>query len=150
MGVLAEVGWTSRAHAFDLQLSRAFAKTIQGNAELVQQQAVPLVPGRAGEAPMNIDLNRETEKLVNEEVQAGRFQNPQEFIDAAVKQFRIARELGESEAKKLATLRVELFRAEEQIERGECSTYDERTLKDLFEEAEGEGLKRLARERATK
>jgi Arc/MetJ-type ribon-helix-helix transcriptional regulator len=77
---------------------------------------------------MNIDLNREIEKLVNEEVQAGRFQSPQEFIDAAVKQFRMARELGESEAQKLATLRVELLRAEEQIERGECSTYDEHTL----------------------
>ena len=99
---------------------------------------------------MSIDLKRDTERVANEEVQAGRFQSPQEFIDTAVKHFLIAREFGEEEARKLATLRAELRHAGEQIDRGECSEYDEHTLKNLFEEIEAEGMRRLADEQAPK
>ena len=93
-------------------------------------------------------LNRETEDIVNREVQAGHFPTPQEFIDTAIRHFLAAREFGEEEAQKLAVLRAELELAEQQIERGEVTEYDEHTLKDLFEEVEADGMRRLARERA--
>ena len=96
---------------------------------------------------MQIDLDREVERVVNEEVQAGRFESAREFIDIAVKQFLIARELGEEEARKLATLRAELLLADQQIDRGDCSEYDERTLGHLFDEVEAEGMRELAGER---
>jgi Arc/MetJ-type ribon-helix-helix transcriptional regulator len=96
---------------------------------------------------MQIDLDRDVEKVVNEEVQAGRFESAREFIDAAVKQFVIAREFGEEEARKLATLRAELQSADRQIDRGDCSDYNEETLCHLFEEIEAEGLRELADER---
>ena len=95
---------------------------------------------------MQIDLDRDVEKVVNEEVQAGRFESAREFIVTAVKQFLIAREFGEEEARKLATLRAELQRADLQIDRGDCSEYDERTLGRLFDEVEAEGMKELAGE----
>jgi Arc/MetJ-type ribon-helix-helix transcriptional regulator len=85
---------------------------------------------------MQIDLDRDVERVVNEEVQAGRFESAREFIDAAVKQFLITREFGEEEARKLATLRAELQRADQQIDRRDCSEYDERTLGNLFDEVE--------------
>jgi Arc/MetJ-type ribon-helix-helix transcriptional regulator len=96
---------------------------------------------------MQIDLDREVEKVVNDEVQAGRFESAREFIVAAVKQFLIAREFGEEEARKLAALRVELQRADQQIDRGDCSEYNERTLGRLFDEVEAEGMAQLSAER---
>ena len=96
---------------------------------------------------MNVALDRDAERAVNEEVQAGRFRSAQEFVDTAIRQFLIAREFGEEEARKLATLRVELQRADEQIDRGECSDYDEHTLKELFDDVEAEGMRSLAEER---
>src|SRR5580704_10076055 len=92
---------------------------------------------------MRIDLDQDVEKVVNEEVRAGRFESAREFIDAAVKQFLIAREFGEEEARKLATLRAELQRADQQIDRGECSEFNERTISDLFDEVEAEGMREL-------
>jgi Arc/MetJ-type ribon-helix-helix transcriptional regulator len=96
---------------------------------------------------MQIDLDRDVERVVNEEVKAGRFESAREFIDAAVKQFLIAREFGEEEARKLATLRAELLRADQQIDRGECGEYNEQTLGHLFDEVEAEGMRELAGER---
>ena len=96
---------------------------------------------------MQIDLDRDVEKVVNEEVQAGRFESAREFIDAAVKQFLIAREFGEEEARKLATLRAELQRADQQIDRGDCTGYAERTIGQLFAEVEAEGMRKLADKR---
>jgi len=99
---------------------------------------------------MSIDLSQESERLVSQEIEAGRFQSPQEFVDAAIKQFLIAREFGESETRKLACLGAELNRADAQIDLGECSEFDEHTLKNLFEDVEAEGMRRLAHERAAK
>jgi Arc/MetJ-type ribon-helix-helix transcriptional regulator len=96
---------------------------------------------------MQIDLDRDVEKVVNEEVRAGRFESAREFIDTAVKQFLIAREFGEEEARKLATLRAELQRADHQIDSGECSEYNEQSLGRLFDEVEAEGMRELAGER---
>jgi hypothetical protein len=96
---------------------------------------------------MQIDLDRDVEKVVIEEVRAGRFESAREFIDTAVKQFLIAREFGEGEARKLATLRAELQRADQQIDRGDCSEYNERAISHLFDEVEAEGVRELADER---
>jgi Arc/MetJ-type ribon-helix-helix transcriptional regulator len=96
---------------------------------------------------MQIDLDRDIEKVVNEEVQAGRFESAREFIDTAVKQFLIAREFGEEEARKLATLRAELQRADQQIDSGEGSEYNEQTLGHLFDGVEADGMRELANER---
>ena len=76
---------------------------------------------------MSVDLDPDTEKAVNEEVLAVRFRSAQEFIDIAVRQFLVARDFGEEEARKPATLRAE--------------------LKDLFDEIEAEGMSRLADQR---
>jgi hypothetical protein len=64
---------------------------------------------------MNVDLDREAERAVL----AGRFLSAQEFIDIPIEQFLIAREFGEEQARKLATLRVESQRADEQIDADE-------------------------------
>jgi hypothetical protein len=64
-----------------------------------------------------------------------------------VKQFLIAREFGEEETRKLAALRAELQRADQQIDRGDCSEYNERTLGHLLDEIESEGMRELADER---
>ena len=41
-------------------------------------------------------------------------------------------------------------RADEQIDLGECSEFNEHTLKNLFADVEAEGMRRLAHERAAK
>jgi len=96
---------------------------------------------------MNICLDHDIEAAVNRRIQTGHFASAQELVDIAIKQFLIALEFGEEEARKLAILRAELQLADEQIDRGECSEYDEHTLNELFEEIEREGLMRLANER---
>jgi Arc/MetJ-type ribon-helix-helix transcriptional regulator len=97
---------------------------------------------------MQIDLDRDVERVVNEEVRAGRFESAREFIDTAVKQFLIVREFGEEEARKLATLRAELQRADQQIDRGDCSEYNEQTVGHLFDQLKAECMRELAGERA--
>jgi Arc/MetJ-type ribon-helix-helix transcriptional regulator len=97
---------------------------------------------------MSIDLSHDAERLANDEVAAGRFQTPQEFIDTAIKHFLIAREFGETEARKIAVLRAELDEADAQIDRGDCADFDEHTLDDLFREVEAEGLQQLSEDRA--
>ena len=44
---------------------------------------------------MNVKLDQETERVIVEEVQAGRFRDAGEFIGRAVKHFVITRQLGE-------------------------------------------------------
>ena len=93
---------------------------------------------------MSIDLDQETEKLVQQEIAAGRFADASSLLSVAVKHFLIAREFGEEEARKLAVLRAELDHADEQIERGEYKEYDEHTIKDFAKEVHERGLRRLA------
>jgi Arc/MetJ-type ribon-helix-helix transcriptional regulator len=91
---------------------------------------------------MTIDLDSETEKLLQRELETGRFSDAAALLSIALKQFLIAKELGEAEARKLAVLRAELDQADEQIERGEYTEYDDHRT--LAKEIQQRGLKRLA------
>src|SRR5437867_7274880 len=91
---------------------------------------------------MTIDLDSETERLLERELKAGQFSNAAELLGVALKQFLIAKEFGEAEKRKLAVLRAELDHADEQVERGEYTEYDDHTT--LAKEIRERGLKRLA------
>lgn len=118
-----------------------------GDNNLGSEIALTFGYNQLRELNMQIDLDRDVEKVVNEEVQAGRFKSPREFIVTAVKQFLIAREFGEEEARKLATLRAELQRADQQIDSGDSREYDERNIGRLLDDVEAEGMTELAAER---
>jgi hypothetical protein len=96
---------------------------------------------------MTIDLDSETEKLLQRELQAGQFSDAAALLSVALKQFLIAKEIGESEARKLAALRAELAHADEQIERGEYTEYDDHRI--LAKEIQERGLKRIASQHKT-
>ena len=96
---------------------------------------------------MTIDLDSETEKLLQRELQAGQFSDAAALLSIALKQFLIAKEFGEAEARKLAVLRAELAHADEQIERGEYTEYADHRI--LAKEIHERGSKRLASERKT-
>jgi antitoxin ParD1/3/4 len=44
---------------------------------------------------MNITLNPEVEKLIDDEVKSGRYADPAEFLNKAVQHFVLARDLGQ-------------------------------------------------------
>jgi antitoxin ParD1/3/4 len=50
---------------------------------------------RNARLPMDVKLDRQTEKLIHEELQAGRFSDASALVSAALKHFFIAREFGE-------------------------------------------------------
>jgi hypothetical protein len=92
---------------------------------------------------MNLTLDREIEDLIAEEVRAGRFENATALLGTAVRHFLVARQFGEAEANKLATLREELLRADAQIDKGNCSEYEPDTLPELFQQTRHEALQHL-------
>ena len=94
---------------------------------------------------MLIDLDPETEKLLQQELDAGRFPDAAALLSAALKHFLIAKQFGDEEAHRLAVLRAELDHADEQVERGEYTEYDDHTT--LAKEIRERGLKRLASHR---
>jgi Arc/MetJ-type ribon-helix-helix transcriptional regulator len=96
---------------------------------------------------MTIDLDSETEKLLQRELQTGQFSDAAALLSVALKQFLIAKEFGEAEARKLAVLRAELDHADEQVERGEYTDYDDHRI--LAREIQERGLKRLDSQRKT-
>src|SRR2546428_6029393 len=64
---------------------------------------------------MLIDLDPETEKLLQHELDAGRFPDAAALLSVALKHFLIAKQFGDEEAQRLAVLRAELDHADEQI-----------------------------------
>ncbi len=96
---------------------------------------------------MTIDLDSETQKLLQRELQAGQFSDAAALLSVALKQFLIAKEFGEAEARKLAVLRAELDHADGQIERGEYTEYDDHTTH--AKEIQERGLRRLSDQRKT-
>ena len=70
-----------------------------------------------------VDLDRETQRLIDQELQAGRFQNAGALIAAAVKHYLIARELGEEYTPE--EIERKIARGLEQLERGEGIDGDE-------------------------
>ena len=93
---------------------------------------------------MNVSLTPELEKLINEKLQSGQYQNAAEVIEEAL---RALQEREETERRKLEELRRSLQDASEQIDRGEYSQYDERTVKNLAEDVKATGARSLSRQK---
>ena len=89
---------------------------------------------------MNVRLDSETEKLVEEEVRSGKFQDATALVGAAVKHFLIARELGEEYTRQ--EIEEKIARGLTQLDRGEGLDGDE-----VFENlrVRGEELQRQRR-----
>jgi antitoxin ParD1/3/4 len=89
---------------------------------------------------MNVRLDSETEKLVEEEVRSGKFQDATALVGAAVKHFLIARELGEEYTRQ--EIEEKIARGLSQLDRGEGLDGDE-----VFEKlrVRGEELQRQRR-----
>ena len=72
---------------------------------------------------MNVALDPETERLVQAELQSGRFQDASALIGTALKHFLIAREFGEEYTREEIEAKIE--RGLSQLERGEGVDGDE-------------------------
>ena len=72
---------------------------------------------------MNVTLDPTTEKLVQKEIESGRFQNPDDLIGVALKHFLIARELGEEYTQQ--EIEEKITRGISELARGEGVDGDE-------------------------
>ena len=66
---------------------------------------------------MNVQLDSETEKLVEQEIRSGKFQDATALVGAAVKHFLIAREFGEEYTRQ--EIEEKIARGLSQLDRGE-------------------------------
>ena len=73
--------------------------------------------GRTYNEDMDLQLDKDTERLINEEIRAGRSPSPQEFISRAVQHFIIARDLGEEYTRE--EIEEKIARGIASLERGE-------------------------------
>jgi len=89
---------------------------------------------------MNLPLDSETEKLVEQEIRSGKFQDATALVGAAVKHFLIAREFGEEYTRQ--EIEEKIARGLSQLDRGEGVDGDE-----FFEKlrVRGEELQRQRR-----
>ena len=87
---------------------------------------------------MNITLTPDLEKLVQEKVGRGDYENADALVQEAVHRL-----LEEDEAD-LDALRRKIRDADAEIDRGEGLEYDEHTTKDLAHDIQRRGVKRLA------
>jgi Arc/MetJ-type ribon-helix-helix transcriptional regulator len=72
---------------------------------------------------MDVTLDPGTEKLVQKEIESGRFRNPNDLIGVALKHFLIARELGEEYTQQ--EIEEKISRGLHQLERREDVDGDE-------------------------
>jgi Arc/MetJ-type ribon-helix-helix transcriptional regulator len=72
---------------------------------------------------MKVAVTPDLEKLIESEVQTGRFGNAEEFLKAAVEHYLIARDLGETYTREEIEQKIERGLAE--IERGETVDGDD-------------------------
>jgi antitoxin ParD1/3/4 len=86
---------------------------------------------------MILSLNEKQERLVNELVASGRYQDAAAVLDDALK-------LLEAGEKKLAELRSELQKGMDDLESGRFTTYTKETSPQLFEDVKRRGRERLA------
>jgi len=92
---------------------------------------------------VNVSISRDLEQYVQEKVQSGRYPSASEVIDEGL---RLLKERDEAEHKKLEELRREIALGIEQADRGQVSTFNEETLRQI----QAEGRKELAAERRRK
>jgi len=90
---------------------------------------------------MNVSLTSTLEKLVHRKVATGRYNSASEVIREAL---RLLEERDEMHKVKLTALRKDISVGLDQLERGEASEYDDRSLKTLAADVKAKGRKRLA------
>ena len=90
---------------------------------------------------MNVSLTPTLEELVHKKVATGRYNSASEVIREAL---RLLEERDEMRRMRLGTLRKELSVGFDQLERGEVSEYDDRSLNTLAADVKAKGRKRLA------
>ena len=90
---------------------------------------------------MNVSLTPTLEELVHKKVATGRYNSASEVIREAL---RLLEERDEMRQMRLGTLRKEIGAGLDQLERGEVSEYDDRSLNTLAADVKAKGRKRLA------
>jgi len=83
-------------------------------------------------------LTPKIERLIQERLQSGSYKSAAEVIEDAFEAL--------SERENFHAIRTELDHAGAQLERGEYSEYDARTIRDLAERIKARGRARLAKE----
>ena len=92
---------------------------------------------------MNVSISRDLEQYVQEKVKSGRYPSASEVIDEGL---RLLKKRDEAEHKKHEELRAEIAIGIEQADRGQVSTFNEETLKEI----EAEGRNEVATDRRRK
>ena len=90
---------------------------------------------------MNVSLTPMLEELVQQKVATGLYNSASEVIREAL---RLLEERDELRKVRVGTLRKEISVGLDQLERGEVSEYDDRSLDTLAADIKGKGRKRLA------
>lgn len=90
---------------------------------------------------MNVSLTPMLEQLVQKKVATGRYNSASEVIREAL---RLLEQRDEMRQMRLRTLRKEISVGLDQLERGEVSEYDDRSLNTLAADVKAKGRKRLA------
>jgi antitoxin ParD1/3/4 len=90
---------------------------------------------------MDSVLTPKIEKLIKERLQSGHYHSAAEMLEDALGA------LDEREDRKLHQLRVELDHADDQMERGEFTEYDQHTVSALAETVKARGKAKVAAER---
>jgi antitoxin ParD1/3/4 len=80
---------------------------------------------------MNVFLSSEIEQFVSQMVASGKYDSPSEVIQDGL---FLLKEKEQLQRLRLEELRKEIGIGLEQIERGECTVYDENSLKELLME----------------
>lgn len=90
---------------------------------------------------MNVSLTPELETLVHDKVESGLYTSASEVVREAL---RLLRERDQIQHQRLAELRREIAVGLEQLDRGESTTYNDKTLKEFFDEIKTKGRQLLA------
>lgn len=96
---------------------------------------------------MNVSLTPMLEALVQRRVASGLYNSASEVIREAL---RLLEERDEVRKIRLATLRKEIDVGLDQLERGDASEYDDRSLNALAADIKAKGHKRLSAEKKRK
>ena len=96
---------------------------------------------------MNVSLTATLEELVQQKVATGLYNSASEVIREAL---RLLEERDELRRMRLAALRKEISVGLDQLERGEVSEYDDRSLNTLAADIKIKGRKRIAAKKKPK
>jgi antitoxin ParD1/3/4 len=88
---------------------------------------------------MNTPLTPKIEQLIRERLQSGSYNSATEVVEDAFEAL--------TEPENFQAIRAELDHADEQLERGEYTEYDENTIRDLADQIKTRGQVRLVEER---